>query len=173
MKHSTPTAPTIKDAITHIEAHGTASQKQDIRKAKVAFALHGYEKAGLNTFPADLATFEQKVPKLSGAMPGLQRLIHASGISDNTYKQTWRAARRLVADFTGATSEKKERDARDDQWAELHRRVTILTGVGLVDRYVLRGLPALTDACRMLLLAPTDLNGETVATRGRFRLGAE
>lgn len=164
MKHSTPTAPTIKDAIAHIEAHGTANQKQDIRKAKVAFALHGFEEAGLNTFPADLTIFEQKVPKLSGTMPGLQRLIHAAGISDNTYKQTWRAARRLIADFTGATSEKKARDMRDDLWADLYRRVTILTSVGLVDRYVLRGLPALTDACRMLLLAPTDLNSETVTT---------
>lgn len=160
--HSTPSTPTIKDAIAHMEAHGTASQQQDIRKAKAAFALHGFEAAGLNTFPADLTTFDQKVPKLSGTMPGLQKLIHVAGISDNTYKQSWRAARRLISEFIGATADKKERKARDDEWAKLHRRVKMLVKVGLVKPHVLKGLPALTDDCRMLNLAPIDLNTETV-----------
>lgn len=164
MMHSTPAAPTMKDAIAHMEAHGTASQQQDIRKAKAAFALHGFEAAGLNTFPADLVTFEQKVPKLTGTMPGLQKLINVAGISDNTYKQNWRAGRRLIADFIGATAEKKERKAREDEWAELHRRVKMLVKVGLVGSHVLKGLPALTDDCRVLRLAPTDLTSDTVAT---------
>lgn len=162
MMHSTPTAPTMKDAIAHMEAHGTNSQKQDIRKAKVAFALHGFEAAGLNTFLADIATFERQVPKLSGTMPGLQRLIHVAGISDNTYKQSWRAARRLISGFTGAAAEKTERKGRDDAWAELLRKVKALVKIGLVKSHVLKALPALIDDCRMLHLAPADLNIETV-----------
>ena len=153
MMHSTPTAPTMKDAIAHMEAHGTATQKQDIRKAKAAFALHGFEVAGLNTFPADLTTFDEKVPKLSGTMPGLQRLIHAAGISDNTYQQSWRAARRLITEFTGAAAKKKERKGRDDAWAELLLKVKALVKVGLVKSHVLKALPALIDDCRMLHLA--------------------
>lgn len=160
--HTTPTAGTMKDAIAHMEAYGTASQKQDIRKAKTAFALHGIEAAGLNSFPADLATFEQQIPKLSGSMPGLQRLIHAAGISDSTYKQSWRAARRLISEFTGAAVEKKERKARDDEWADLHGSVKTLVKVGLVRSHVLKGLPALIDHCRALNLAPANLNTETV-----------
>lgn len=162
MMHSTPAAPTMKDAIAHMETHGTASQQQDIRKAKIAFALHGFEAAGLNTFPADLVTFERQVPKLSGTMPGLQRLIRAAGISDNTYKQSWRAARRLISEFTGAATEKTERKARDDAWAELLLKVKALVKAGLVQSHVLKALPALIDECRMLHLAPADLNTETV-----------
>ena len=162
--HSPPAVPTMKDAIAHIEARGTASQQQDIRKAKVAFALHGIEAADFETFPADLATFDRQIPKLSGTMPGLQRLIHAAGISDNTYKQSWRAGRRLISEFTGATAEKKERRSRADAWAELRERVTVLVGAGLVKGFVLESLPAITDACRVLHLAPTDLTSDTVAT---------
>lgn len=164
MMHSTPTAPTMKDAIAHRELHGTTSQQQDIRKAKVAFALHGIEAAGLNTFPADLIEFDRRVPKLSGTMPGLQRLIHAAGISDDTYKQFWRAARRLITEFTGAAAEKKERRARDDEWTELRTRVAILVKAGLLRSFSLEGLSALTDACRTLRLAPANLNSETVAS---------
>ena len=164
MMHSTPAAPTMKDAIAHMEAHGTASQQQDIRKAKAAFALHGFEAAGLNTFPADLVTFERQVPKLTGTMPGLQKLIHVAGISDNTYKQNWRAGRRLIADFIGAAAEKKERKGRDDEWAELQRRVDVLVSTGLLRSFSLRGLSSLTDACRVLRLTPTDLTSDTVAT---------
>lgn len=164
MMHSTPTAPTMKDAIAHMEAQGTASQQQDIRKAKAAFALHGIEAADFDTFPADLVTFEQKVPKLSGTMPGLQKLIHVAGISDNTYKQSWRAGRRLIADFIGAAAEKKERKGRDDEWAELQRRVEVLVSTGLLRSFSLRGLSSLTDACRVLRLAPADLTSDTVAT---------
>jgi hypothetical protein len=162
MMHSTPTAPTLKDAIAHMEAHGTASQQQDIRKAKGVFALHGIEAAGLNTFPADLVTFERQVPKLTGTMPGLQKLIYVAGISDNTYKQNWRAGRRLISDFIGATAEKKERKTRDDAWAEMHRMVKTLVKVGLVKSHVLKSLPSLIDDCRMLNLAPADLNTEMV-----------
>lgn len=164
MMHSTPAAPTMKDAIAHMEAHGTASQQQDIRKAKVALALHGIEAADFDTFPADLLEFDRLVPKLSGTMPGLQRLIQAAGISENTYKQSWRAARRLISEFTGATADQKERGARDDDWAELRRRVTVLVEAGLVDRFVLRELSALTDTCRLLRLGPTNLADNTVET---------
>lgn len=163
MKHSTPTAPTMKDAIAHMEAHGTASQKQDIRKAKIAFALHDIEAADLDTFPADLATFDRRIQKLTGTMPGLQRLIHAAGILDNTYQQSWRAARRLIAEFTGAATEKKERHVRDDEWAELRRRVEVLVNTGLLRSVSLRGLSSLADACRVLRLTPTDLTSDTVA----------
>ena len=164
MKHSTLTPPTLKDAIAHMEVHGTDSQKQDTRKARTVFALHDIEAADFESFQAELATFDRKVPKLTGTMPGLQRLIHAAGISDNTYKQSWRAARRLIEVLSNAATEKKERHTRDDAWATLHSRVTVLVKVGLVDSFVLRGLPALTDACRLLCLGPTDLNTETVAT---------
>ena len=164
MIHSTPAPPTMKDAILYMETHGTVSQQQDIRKAKVAFALHGIEAAGFDTFPADLFEFDRRVPKLTGSMPGLQRLIHAAGISDNTYKQTWRAARRLIAEFTGAAAEKKERKGRDDEWAELQRRVEVLVSTGLLRSFSLRGLSSLTDACRVLRLGPADLTGDTVTT---------
>jgi len=164
MMHSTPTAPTMKDAIAHMEAHGTASQQQDIRKAKGVFALHGVEAADFDTFMADLVTFEKKVPKLTGTMPGLQKLIHAAGISDNTYKQNWRAGRRLIADFIGVAAEKKERKGREDEWAELQRRVEVLVSTGLLRSFSLRGLSSLTDACRVLRLTPTDLTSDTVAT---------
>lgn len=164
MKHSTPTAPTMKDAIDHMQANGTASQKQDIRKARAAFALHNIEAVDLDTFPADLAEFNRRVPKLTGTMPGLQRLIHAGGISENTYKQIWRAAHRLIDEFIGTTKEKKARSIRDDEWAELNRKVSTLVKAGLVDRFILQGLPALTDACRVLHLTPTDLNSDTAAT---------
>lgn len=164
MMHSTPAAPTMKDAIAHMEAHGTASQQQDIRKAKVAFALHGIEAADFDTFPADLLAFDRRVPKLSGTMPGLQRLIHAAGISDSTYQQSWRAARRLITECTGAAAEKKERKGRDDEWAELQKRVEFLVKAGLLGSHVRKGLPALTDACRVLRLAPIDLTSDTVAT---------
>lgn len=152
----------MKDAILHMETHGTASQQQDIRKAKGVFALHGIEAADFDTFQADLIEFDRRVPKLTGTMPGLQRLIHAAGISDNTYKQSWRAARRLISQFIGATAEKTERKARDDTWAELLLKVNALVKVGLVKSHVLKGLPALIDDCRMLHLAPADLNTETV-----------
>ena len=163
MMHSTPSPATMRDAIAYMETHGTASQKQDIRKAKVAFALHGIEAADFDTFPADVLTFDRRVPKLTGTMPALQRLIHAAGISDNTYKQSWRAARRLISEFTGATVEKKERKARDDAWAALHSRVKILVETGLVRPFVLSGMPALADVCRITGINPTDLNSETVA----------
>lgn len=163
MMHSTPAAPTMKDAIVHMEAHGTASQQQDIRKAKVAFALHGIEAAGLNTFPADLVTFDQKIPKLTGTMPGLQRLIHAAGISDNTYRQCWRAARRLISEYTGATAEKRARRAQDDAWTELQRRASVLNKAGVVNVFVLKSLPALVDECRVRGIAPRDLNHDVVA----------
>lgn len=164
MMHSTPAPPTLKDAILHMETHGTASQQQDIRKAKVAFALHGIEAADFDTFPADLLEFDRRIPKLCGTMPGLQRLIHAAGISDNTYQQSWRAARRLITGFTGAAAEMKERKGRDDEWAELQKRVEVLVKAGLLGAHVRKGLPALTDACRVLRLAPTDLNSDTVGT---------
>lgn len=164
MMHSTPAPPTMKDAILHTEAHGTTSQRQDIRKAKIAFALHGIEAADFDTFPADLLEFDRRVPKLSGTMPGLQRLIHAAGISDNTYQQSWRAARRLITECTGAAAEKKERKGRDDEWAELQKRVEFLVKAGLLGSHVRKGLPALTDACRVLRLAPIDLTSDTVAT---------
>lgn len=154
----------MKDAILHMETHGTASQQQDIRKAKVALALHGIEAADFDTFAADLLEFDRRVPKLSGTMPGLQRLIHVAGISDNTYKQSWRAARRLISEFTGAAAEKKERKGRDDAWTELQRRVEALVSTGLLGSFSLRGLSSLTDACRVLRLAPTDLTSETVGT---------
>jgi len=164
MMHTTPAAPTMKDAIAHMEAHGTASQRQDIRKAKIVFALHGIEAADFDTFPADLLEFDRRVPKLTGTMPGLQRLIHAAGISGNTYQQSWRAARRLITECTGAAAEKKERKGRDDEWAELQKRVESLVKAGLLGAHVRKGLPALTDACRVLRLAPTDLTSDTVTT---------
>lgn len=162
MMRSTPATPTLKDAIDHIEAYGTDSQKQDIRKARTAFALHNIEAVDFETFPADLDIFNKRVPKLTGTAPGLQRLIHAASMSENTYKQAWRAARRLIAEYTGATGEKKERRARNDEWAELYQKVGALVDVGLVDRFVARVLPTIMDACRAHRITPTDLDANSV-----------
>lgn len=162
MIHDTSVVPTMKHAIAYMEAHGTASQKQDIRKAKIAFALHNIEAADLDTFPADLAIFDQRVPKLTGTMPGLQKLIHAAEISDSTYKQAWRAARRLIEFLIGAKTERLERRAREDVWAELHRRVAASAAAGLVNRFTVKGLSALMDTCREHSLNPADLNSEIV-----------
>ena len=76
----------------------------------------------------------------------------------------WRAARRLITEFTGAAAEKKERKGRDDAWTELQKRVGVLVSIGLLRSFSLRGLSSLTDACRMLHLAPTDLTNDTVVT---------
>jgi hypothetical protein len=162
MMHATPTPPTMKDAIAYMEAHGTDNQKQDIRKASKAFALNGYEAADFDIFPADLAIFDQRITKLSGTMPGLQRLIHATGISDNTYKQSWRAGRRLIAEFIGASTEKKTLRARKDDWSELLNRVDILARAGLLRPQTRYALPALAEACRPLHIGPSDLTAELV-----------
>jgi len=165
MMHQSPamlTMPTIQDAITYTELHGTPTQQQDIRKARVAMAIHGYEGPDFDRFPADLMFFDQKVPKLSGSVPALQRLIHAAGISENTYKQSWRAARRLIAAVSGAAAEKAERHSREDSWAALLERVEILMRSGLVLPIYLASLPALIDACRQNRIAPSDLTPGTV-----------
>ncbi|MBL3568880.1 hypothetical protein BV509_21375 [Rhodovulum sulfidophilum] len=163
MMHQIPTMPTLKTAIAHIEAHGSPGQRQDPRKARIALALHGFEGPDFDSFPADLDHFDKTVPKLSGNMPALQRLIHASGISENTYRQSWRAARRLIATVTGAAAEKAERRSREDTWSALLARVDILVRSGLVLPIQRASLPALIDVCRQSQMAPRDLTPDTVA----------
>ncbi|KAA8607698.1 hypothetical protein [Salipiger aestuarii] len=163
MMHQSPTPPTLQDAIAHIEAHGTPAQQQDPRKARSALALHGFEGPGFDSFPADLEVFDRKVPKLSGKMPALQRQIHAAGISENTYRQSRRAARRLIAAVTGATAEKAERRSREDAWTALLARVDMLVRNGLVLPIQRASLPALIDVCRQRRMAPPDLTPDTVS----------
>ncbi|WP_339110137.1 hypothetical protein [Thioclava sp. GXIMD4216] len=163
MMHQIPTLLTLQTAIAHIEAHGTPAQRQDPRKARIALALHGFEGPDFDSFPADLELFDRKVPKLSGKMPALKRQIHAAGISENTYQQSWRAARRLIAAVTGATTEKAERRSREDAWTALLARVDILVRNGLVLPIQRASLPALIDVCRERQMAPPDLTPDTVA----------
>lgn len=162
MMHQSPTTPTLQDAIAYIEAHGTPAQRQDPRKARSALALHGFEGPDFDSFPANLEFFDRKVPKLSRNMPALQRLIHAAGISENTYRQSWRAARRLIAAVSGAAAEKVERQSREDDWTALLARVDILVRNGLVLPIQRASLPALIDVCRQRQLAPPDLTPESV-----------
>lgn len=163
MMHQSPTPPTLQDAIAYIEAHGTPAQRQDPRKARSALALHGFEGPDFDSFPANLEFFDGKVPKLSGKMPALQRQIHAAGISQNTYRQSWRAARRLIATVTGVTAAKAERQSREDAWTALLARVDILVRNGLVLPIQRASLPALVDVCREHQMAPSDLTPDTVA----------
>lgn len=178
--HRTPTLPTMADAVAFVEAHGSASQKQDIRKARAICALHGLEGPDFATFRADIPTYEKRIPKLSGPMPALQQLIHAAGISVDTYRQGWRAGRRLIATLNGKTAEKAERKAREDEWEKLMRRLEILTEAGLVGNHISASLAFLIDRCRTYRISPRDLNVDHVtmfnnaATRhewGKLRKG--
>ncbi len=153
---------TMKDAVTYIEEHGTRSQRQDVRKAKVAFALHGVEGPDFDRFPADLATYEQTVRKLRGNMPALQAQIHAVGISNETYKQQQRAGRRLIEAVTGARDEKNERKKRNDEWADLLEQIAYLESSNFVRSKTCITLTALVDVCRLAEVAPPDLTTELV-----------
>lgn len=163
MMHQFPSPPTMKNAIAYVEEHGTPAKQQDPRKARIAMALHGFEGPDFDTFPADLACFDNKIPKLSGSMPALQRLIHAAGISENTYRQSWRAARRLIATISGATAEKAERRNREDTWTDLLVRVDMLVSNGLFLPVQRASLPNIIDTCRQHRIAPVDLTPERAA----------
>ncbi len=66
MKDHAPNTLTFTDAITRMEELGTPNQKQDIRKSRTAFLINGIQGPDLDSFPADLKTFDERVPKLSG-----------------------------------------------------------------------------------------------------------
>lgn len=163
MIHQPPTPPTMTDAVTFIETYGTSSQKQDIRKSRPIFALHGVEGPDFESFPADLAIFEERIPKLSGPKPALQRLVQTAGISQDTYRQGWRAGRRLIDAVTGATADKVARKTRDDAWAKLLCRLHILSDTGLIDKRVHASLAFLIDLCRTNGISPHTLDTEQVA----------
>ncbi|WP_272007038.1 hypothetical protein [Roseovarius sp. ZX-A-9] len=148
---------TMKDAVSHIEAHGTKSQQQDIRKARTAFVIHGIEGPDFDIFPAILTEYEKAVPKLHGSMPALQALVNAAGVSNESYKQFQRAGRRLIEAVTGAQAEKAERKNRDDEWAVLLRQVDLLVTAGLVAAQDRVAMTALVDTCRAADVDPAIL----------------
>lgn len=157
MKEETPKSLTMQHAVARVEANGTKSQKQDIRKAKAAFAIHGLEGPDFDSFPANLTAYEKAVPKLRGSMPALQTLIKAAGISDGSYKQHQRAGRRLIEMFTGANTAKLERKTREDEWADLLNQVTLLVQAGFATPFHRLSLTALADTCRAAEIPPQDL----------------
>lgn len=162
MPKETPPSPTMQDAVAFVEANGTKSQKQDIRKAKAAFAIHGLEGPDFDGFPADLTSYEKAVPKLRGSMPALQVLIEAAGVSDGSYKQHQRAGRRLIETLTGANNAKLERKAREDEWADLLNQVTLLVKAGFAKSFHRVSLAALADTCRAADIPPRDLTADHV-----------
>lgn len=157
MEDETPKPLTMQDAVAFVEANGTKSQTQDIRKAKAAFAIHGLEGPDFDGFPAILTAYEKAVPKLRGSMPALQSLIEAAGISVGSYKQHQRAGRRLIEMFTGANTAKLERKAREDEWANLLNQVTLLVQAGFAKPFHGVSLAALADTCRAAEIPPQDL----------------
>ncbi|WP_243614604.1 hypothetical protein [Shimia aestuarii] len=180
MTERTSRIPTMQEAVAHVEIHGSKSQKQDIRKAKSAFAIHGFEGPDFDHFPAVLSDYEKAVPKLRGGMTALQALIHAAGIAEETYKQQQRAGRRLIEAVTGAKAAKLERRARDDEWAELLRRVDLLVAAGFFRKQNRIALTALVDCCRTGDISPSgltldraeaSLSSAPVAQRKRLRNG--
>lgn len=158
MTEEIPIPLTMQDAASHAAEHGTPSQQQDIRKAKAAFAMHGFEGPGFDKFPADLAAYEQAIPPLRGSMPALQTLVHAAGVSEGSYKQFWRAGRRLIEAATGANITKLERRSREDEWAGLLDQVARLEDAGFVKSKSRVALTALTDTCRAAGIAPQALS---------------
>jgi hypothetical protein len=158
----TPPSPTMQGAVAFVEANGTKSHKQDIRKAKAAFAIHGLEGPDFDRFPADLTAYEKAVPKLRGSMPALQALIEAAGISDGSYKQHQRAGRRLIEAITGANHAKLERKAREDEWADLLHQVDLLVKAGFAKSFHRVSLAALADTSRAADTAPQDLTAEHI-----------
>lgn len=162
MEDETPKPLTMQDAVALVEANGTKSQTQDIRKAKAAFAIHGLEGPDFDSFPADLKAYEKAVPKLRGSMPALQALIEAAGISDASYKQHQRAGRRLIDAITGANHAKLERKGREDEWADLLNQVTLLVKAGFARPFHRLSLTSLADTCRAAEIPPRDLTADHV-----------
>ncbi|OBY24573.1 site-specific integrase [Leisingera sp. JC1] len=162
MAEETPIPLTMQDAVSHAEEHGTPSQKQDIRKAKAAFSIHGFEGPSFSNFPADLSTYEKTITKLSGSMPCLQALVHAAGISDESYKQFQRAGRRLIEAATGVKAAKLERKARNDEWAVIQNQIALLVKAGFVMPQHSVALTALIDICRAAEITPKTLTAEQV-----------
>ena len=162
MEDETPKPLTMQDAVALVEANGTKSQTQDIRKAKAAFAIHGLEGPDFDSFPADLKAYEKAVPKLRGSMPALQALIEAAGISDASYKQHQRAGRRLIDAITGANHAKLERKGREDEWADLLNQVTLLVKAGFAKSFHRVSLAALADTSRAADTPPQDLTTDQI-----------
>lgn len=153
---------TLKDRCVFIERHGTKTQIQDLRKARTVFTLHGIEGPDFDRFPADLKEYRERVPQLRGKMPALQALIQAAGISDNTYKQCWRAGKRLVEIGTGAAAEKQERKSRDDDWASFLETVDKLVAARFVLPQTRVSLTFLADHCRAIDIPLRSINSTLV-----------
>ena len=164
MMRQTPALPTMKDAVAHVEAHGTDSARQDVRKARSALAVHGLEGPDFDRFPADLRIFDKRVRKLSGAMPALQRQIRFAGLCDESYKQNRRAARRLIEAVTGEKADKAERKARQDEWSALLDLLNALCAAELVDKQLGLSLTGLIDDCRASHVAPRQLDVQCAAS---------
>ena len=148
MTADTHSTKTMDDAFAHVREKGTASQLQDIRKATSLFTLHGIEGPKLASFPADVAAFEKACPKFAKTRTSLLRLIEGAGISGETYKQNWRAAKRLIETVTGEAEQRIERKSRNDCYSDLLKKVQTLIDVGLVSHKTVVGLAALIDALR-------------------------
>lgn len=139
---------TMHDAFAHVRENGTASQLQDIRKATSLFTLHGIEGPMLASFPAAVTAFEKACPKFLKTKAPLLRLIDGAGISEDTYKQNWRAAKRLIETVTGQAAQRAERKSRNDCYSDLLARIQALIDVGIVPHQAISGLASLIDALR-------------------------
>ncbi|WP_145962768.1 hypothetical protein [Mangrovicoccus ximenensis] len=109
-----------------------------------------------------------------------ERLAHA-GIKPDTYKQNWRAAKRLIDYLSGETEAAEERNSRTDGWTGLLATLQILETAGVTSKSDRTAMTRLADASRKLGLGPRDLDcenagpvldcGGTPAERGAILAG--
>lgn len=158
MTCQTPVTLTIADAIARVEAQGTASQRQDIRKALSLFRLFGLDGASLTAFPCDPVGFEEVCPKYQTSRNTLVRLVAEAGLRPDTYKQLWRAARRLIDATLVSPVPQNSSMPDDDAWAELLQRIKDLQQVGLIDDRVSLTLSPMINAARTAGHVPCDLD---------------
>ena len=153
----TNTMITMATAVASVQTTGSPSQVQDVRKAKSIFTMFGIEGEAFDAFPADIHAFEAAIPRFSKRSFKHHDLIEAGRISNETYKQNWRAAKRLIENGTGETARKAERRTRQDDCAKLLEMVDALVAVGLLPAAAPASLTTLIDCLRATDTAPRDL----------------
>lgn len=156
------TTRTLADAIAIVEATGAASQRQDVRKAQSLFRLHGLDGASLMTFPCDAVAFEAACPKYRSDNLPVIRLVAESGLRPDTYKQLWRAARRLI-DAGHVAPDAAKPVTEQDAWSELLHRMEQLQKVGLVSSKAHLAISPFVRAFRPTGRTPRDLGRDSVA----------
>lgn len=156
-----PVLGTMADAIASVETSGSPSQQQDVRKALSLFRLHGIDGASLAVFPCDPVAFERACPKYRPTAGPLVRLVSEAGLKPDTYRQLWRAARRLID--MAVVKPAAKGSAPPDAWDELLHRVVDLQKVGLVQSKADLAISPLVTAARAIGCAPGDLATEVMA----------